>query len=435
MPRSAPAQPEAPRAKPAEPLAKPEEPARPIIPPPPPPPPAAEKMVVHPVKGEAFTRSLIKIMDDQVNKTIFGWRPNSILFGKMGLTDNVNNLQLGVLEVARRTVVVLNENMSRFALTEAQNPYLNNAMNFFMVSPEKYWFPSASGKYKEAMANLEQYIDDLKHNRSHFYTRVDNLIALMNHFRDVLGSAFHNLIKDHEPDGSPVSIFVCDDYFYFAQGVAMSMAEILEGVKEDFADQLARKNSTKLVDDAIHALHTGSQLSPWFITNAAKDGILANHRANMATYIGEAEHIIFTLDECAGHELAETAIFRNIANLQVPCAANGNGYFSQYRRQSAGFPCAANELFASAETFDFLDLAKNISFPGRKGLFLAISAQQVALTWQKYLVSWAETCLVRNNVSDVEPQEDIRHYRFPKSSGRGRRPRPGFFFTRPTGIF
>jgi hypothetical protein len=291
----APAQPEAPHAKPAEPSAKPEAPARPIIPPPPPPPPAAEKMVGHPVKGEAFTRSLIKIMDDQVNKTIFGWRPNSILFGKMGLTDNVNNLQLGVLEVARRTVVVLNENMSRFALTEAQNPYLNNAMNFFMVSPEKYWFPSASGKYKEAMANLEQYIDDLKHNRSHFYTRVDNLIALMNHFRDVLGSAFHNLIKDQEPDGSPVSIFVCDDYFYFSQGVAMSMAEILEGVKEDFADQLARKNSTKLVDDAIHALHTGSHLSPWFITNAAKDGILANHRANMATYIGEAEHIIFTL--------------------------------------------------------------------------------------------------------------------------------------------
>ena len=230
----------------------------------------AEKMVSQPVKGEAFTQALIKIMDDQVNQSFFGWRPNSILFGKMGLTDDVNNLQLGVLEVARRTVVVLNENMSRFALTEAQNPYLNNAMNFFMVSPEKYWFPSASGKYKEAMADLEHYIDDLKHNRSRFYTRVDNLIALMNHFRDVLGSAFHNLIKDTEADGSTVSRFVCDDYFYFAQGVALGMAEILEGVKEDFADQLARKNSTKLVDDAIHALHTGAHLHPWILPTRPK---------------------------------------------------------------------------------------------------------------------------------------------------------------------
>ena len=271
----------------------------PAVPPPPPAPvpPSAAKLLAKapPVKGEAFTNALIKIMDDQVNRPLFGWRPNSILFGKLGITDDVNNLQLGVLEVARRTVVVLNENMSRFALTEAQNPYVNTAMNFFMVSPEKYWFPSASGKYKEAMANLEQYIDDLKHNRSRFYTRVDNLIALMNHFRDVLGSAFHNLIKDSEADGSPVSWFVCDDYFYFAQGVALGMAEILEGVKEDFADQLAKKNSSKLVDDAIHALHTAAHLQPWLITNAAKDGILANHRANMGTYIGEAEHIISTL--------------------------------------------------------------------------------------------------------------------------------------------
>jgi hypothetical protein len=124
---------------------------------------------------------------------------------------------------------------------------------------------------------------------------VDNLIALMTHFRDVLGSAFHNLIKDTEADGSSVSMFVCDDYFYFAQGVAQGMADILEGVKEDFADQLAKKNSSNLVGDAIHALHAAAHLHPWLITNAAKDGFLANHRANMATYIGEAEHIIFTL--------------------------------------------------------------------------------------------------------------------------------------------
>jgi hypothetical protein len=93
--------------------------------------PFSEKPAFKPksVKGEAFTRALIKAMDDQANRSFLGWRPDSILFGKLGLTDDVNNLQLGVLEVARRTVVVLNENMSRFALTEAQNRFLNNAMN------------------------------------------------------------------------------------------------------------------------------------------------------------------------------------------------------------------------------------------------------------------------------------------------------------------
>jgi hypothetical protein len=73
------------------------------------------------------------------------------------------------------------------------------------------------------------------------------------------------------------------------------MADILEGVREDFDDQLAKKNSSKPLNDAIHALHEAAHLDPWLITNAAKDGFLANHRADMATYIGEAEHIIFTL--------------------------------------------------------------------------------------------------------------------------------------------
>jgi hypothetical protein len=247
------------------------------------------------VRGEAFTLALIKIIDDQVNKPLLGWRPNTILLGYLRLTDNVNNLQLGVLEVARRTTWVLAENMSRFATTEAHNPHLNEAMNFLMVSPDKYWFPSASGKYREAMADLRRYIDDLKNNRSRFYPRVDNLIVLMTHFKDILGSCFHNLIKDTEADGKPVPSSACDDYFYFAQGVAVGMSEILEAVLEDFGSELHKKNSHKLMEDAIHALHTAGHLNPWFITNADKDGILANHRANMGTYIGEAEHVISTL--------------------------------------------------------------------------------------------------------------------------------------------
>jgi hypothetical protein len=250
-----------------------------------------------PVKGEVFTEALIKIMDEQVTQTWVGWRPNSIIFGKFGLTDNVNNIQLGVLEVARRTVVVLNEHMTRFATTEAYNPRVNEAMNFFMVSPDKYWFPSASGKYREAMQDLERYIQDLKVGRARFYSRVDYLIALMSNYKDLLGSSYHNLIKDTEADGQSVSWFMVDDYFYYSQGIALSMAEMLEAVTKEFHQELQKKNSHKLLDDAIHALHEASHLHPWIVTNGSKDGILANHRGNMSTYIGEAEHVISTLQQ------------------------------------------------------------------------------------------------------------------------------------------
>jgi hypothetical protein len=255
-------------------------------------PPAAPKEAI---KGEAFTRALIKIMDDQVNKRLFGWRPNTIILGKFGLTDNVNNLQLGVLEVARRTILVLNENMTRFAITEAYNPRVNEAMNFLMVSPDKYWFPSASGKYRESMADLEQYIEDLRFGRARFYSRVDNVIALLSNYKDILGSCYHNLVKDAEADGSHISFFKSDDYFYFSKGVAVGMNLMLEAVREDFSHELQKKGTHKLMEDAVHALHAASELSPWLVTNGAKDGILANHRANMSTYIGEAEHVVATM--------------------------------------------------------------------------------------------------------------------------------------------
>jgi hypothetical protein len=73
------------------------------------------------------------------------------------------------------------------------------------------------------------------------------------------------------------------------------MDEMLEAVTKEFHQELQKKNAHKLLDDAIHALHAASHLDPWVVTNGAKDGILANHRANMSTYIGEAEHVISTL--------------------------------------------------------------------------------------------------------------------------------------------
>jgi hypothetical protein len=249
----------------------------------------------NPLRGEIFTRALIKIIDDQVNQTWVGWRPNTIVFGKLSLTDNVNNFQLGVLEVARRTVVVLNEQFTRFANTEAFDPRVNEAMNYLMVSPEKYWFPSASGKYREAIIDLKAYIKALQNGQSRFYSRVDHLIVLLNNYKDLLGNNLNHLIKDNEAGGKPVSWFKVDDYFYHAQGVAVAMAEMLTAVQEDFHRELQKKNSHKILEEAIHALHQAGHMHPWIVTNGAKDGILANHRSNMGGYIAEAEHLINTL--------------------------------------------------------------------------------------------------------------------------------------------
>ncbi len=256
--------------------------------------------VVEPAKpslpGVAFTKALIKIIDEQVNKGWFGWRPSSILFGKLGLTDNVNNEQRGVLQVARRSAVALNEDMTRFAPTEAYNSRVNEAMNFLMVSSDKYWFPSAPGKYREAMNDLKWYIHDLKSGQAKFYTRVNCLIGVLTSYRDLLGSCYNNLTKDTEADGKPISWFMEDDYFYYSKGVALGVYQMLQALKIDFKPELERKNAHHMLDNAIAPLKKASKLDPWLVTDGAKDGILANHRADMSTYIGHAQNVLYSLD-------------------------------------------------------------------------------------------------------------------------------------------
>jgi hypothetical protein len=124
---------------------------------------------------------------------------------------------------------------------------------------------------------------------------VDYLIVLLGNYKDILGSSFHNLIKDREDDGRTVGWWASGEYFYHAQGIALGMAEMLEAVDREFQQELQKKDSHKLLEEAIHSLHMASQLSPWVLINGSKDGFIANHRADMGTYIGEAEHMISSL--------------------------------------------------------------------------------------------------------------------------------------------
>jgi len=241
--------------------------------------------------GVAFTEALIGPLNYELRERFWGWRPNDIL----DFTDNVNNIQLGVLEVTRRATVQLNERISRTGTTAALDPHLNQAMNWLMVKAEEYWFPSAETKYKDAMDELALYRDRLQRGEAAFFTRADNLIPLLAAFEDLLGSSDENLVKQFEEDGEPVSHFMADDYFYYAQGVAMAMHQIMEAVAVDFHTTLENRNGVDVIHHAIHSLDVARNIRPWYITDADLDGILANHRANIAAPISHARFYVNVL--------------------------------------------------------------------------------------------------------------------------------------------
>lgn len=252
---------------------------------------ATTKLPEHKERGVATVEAIIGPMDYELEERFWGWRPNDLI----DFTDNVNHYQLGMLEVTRRAVVALNERISRTGTTDAFDPDLENATNWFMIKATKYWFPSAESKYREGILDLKKYSTSLQAKRATFYTRPDNLIPLLASFEDLLGSCEENLVKHLEEDGSEVSWFKADNYFFYAQGVAATMAPILEAIHHDFLITLETRHGIELLHHAVESCHTAAGLDPWLITDSQLDGILANHRANMAAPISHARFYLGVL--------------------------------------------------------------------------------------------------------------------------------------------
>jgi hypothetical protein len=243
------------------------------------------------VKGVTFVEAAYATLDSELNNRSWGWRANDLL----PFTDNVEHIQRGVLEVVRRTCVALAERISRYGPTDVIDHNLENAMNWLMIKPDQYWLPSPEDKYNEAIKELRAYAERLEKGETRFYTRADNLIPLLLTFADLLGSCDDNLVKTKEEDGSSVSSFKTDDYFYYAKGVAMALGKILHAVEIDFAPILEARGGMDLLEHAIHSLHQAAELDPWLVTNGSLDGFLANHRANMAAPISHARHYLDAL--------------------------------------------------------------------------------------------------------------------------------------------
>ncbi len=235
-------------------------------------------------KGIVFINAVIHPMNHELNERFWGWRPNDIL----NFTDNYNNYQLGVLEVTRRTAVILAERISRTGSTASFDSNLQSAMNWFMIRADRYWFPSPESKYEAGLEEFREYRERLLTGNALFHSRADNLIPLLLAYEDLLGSCDENLVKITEEDGSPVSHFQADDYFYYAKGVASTMYTILEAILEDFDDTLQSRRGVEVLHRAIESCHHAMEIHPIYITNSDLGGILANHRANMAAPISHA---------------------------------------------------------------------------------------------------------------------------------------------------
>jgi hypothetical protein len=246
--------------------------------------------VISPTPGVTFVETMIKLMDHELHGRTLGWRPNDIIAGRF--TDNINNYQLGVLEAIRFTTVRLKDSLTRMGDADTYDPDLEKALHLFMNRATSFYFPSAESCYEEAVDHLKAFVEKLKTGKRSFYYRKDNLVALINNYKDLLGNVNRSLID------ASVGWWNSDDYFYYAKGVAHVYYEILRVVRVGYQTQLASTlYGLDIMDEILHELHRVEEMSPWIILNGDLDGWIANHRANLNAPLSEVVHLMMVVSQ------------------------------------------------------------------------------------------------------------------------------------------
>ncbi|GAB6097936.1 hypothetical protein JCM14469_41900 [Desulfatiferula olefinivorans] len=256
--------------------------------------PAIPQVRPRQVIGTAFVDALCRPLQYELDGRFWGWRPNDLWITKLGM-DNVENFQLGLIEMTRRSVNVLSERISRTGTNVYINENLQKARSNLNIDPGRFWFPSAENEYKRAIDQLKAYIDDVSQGKAYFFTRSDNLIPLLIEFRNQLGDCDNKLIRMESDPKTQVSTFEADNLFYYSKGVASVILPLLKAIEEDFNMTLKSRDGIETLHHAIEACEGAAHLSPWIVFEGDYDGFFANHRANMSTYISHARFYIGVL--------------------------------------------------------------------------------------------------------------------------------------------
>lgn len=264
-------------------------------------------------KGLMMTNSLIVISDNLFSN----WLPNDKIWPTVFL-DNPQNFQLGQLEMLRYTARVLRDNLSRLRTTDKIDPDCNEIFTLLSNDPFKWMLPSAESRYKKATEHLIAYRDRLASGKEEvFYPRADSLTELLDQYNSLLGGV--NTLLANAPHGQRNKVSVdslalggsphleqmidtkvpwnkIDDNFYYAQGVAYMLRQMMVAIKYDFSDILEVKKATALVDSIIDVLNQ-AQFEPWVVLNGDVGSVMANHSMELHSILENARQKIRSLTD------------------------------------------------------------------------------------------------------------------------------------------
>ncbi len=272
---------------------------------------AGEAKQAEPATGVVFTDTLTTM----TSRMLTAWLPNDVIYPSIFL-DNPQNFQLGQLEVIRYSVRVLRDKLSRQRTTDKIDPHVDRAFTDFSNNPHLWIFPAAETKFSDGVKALKAYRRGLLDGSSHFYARADNFIELLDQLTSLLGGVDTRLANAPRDVGERLSEETAgdsysqgerrqkvavpwrqiDDNFYFAQGVAYALYEVMLAVRWEFREVIRIKRSGELVDTIIEEIKL-ADFEPLLVLNGSRDSIFANHSLKLMATLENVRQKMINLQQ------------------------------------------------------------------------------------------------------------------------------------------
>lgn len=242
--------------------------------------------------GAAFGNAAARIIEHELDGTT-GWRPNDlILWGPRLAADNNANRQLGILQALRETLRLFKDELTKVS-TDVYDKNLVEADNLLRNDPDKWMFPSAESRYREAVKRLDQYVAGLRGDNPSsrpIITRNSELIPLLAAWNTLLGTAHADMYR------TDTDWFQVDDDFYRVTGFCHVIANMLPAVEQEYRVELDSRPGLRALFQEIHApLARCAEIKPIYVFNGRDSGMLANSRRNLDAYVNEARQKIYSI--------------------------------------------------------------------------------------------------------------------------------------------
>ena len=272
-----------------------------------------------PPVGYYTTESLIQTIDRIVNKR-GGFLSNDVA-PPFVLMDNIPAWETGALRQARDLALAMRNDITRSQSQSEEDANLAQAQVLLNNDWERWIFPSAEGKYNDAIERIRDYRRDLldsETGRGDFYARADNLASALELMSKRLGSLSQNLAASvaqeqrdtalaNDPSAEAAKTRLqlnvvrtpwmqIDNVFYQARGTTWAMLTYLKAFKRDFSRVLEDKNAEMSLDQIIRELETTrNPLYSPMVLNGYEFGLVANHSLTMSSYLTRANAGIIDL--------------------------------------------------------------------------------------------------------------------------------------------